>query len=223
MFNIAMQHCQGYWKGGEMNNKGSAGIMAIPLLTSFLLIGATASSVVFEGSDDIAMDAEQAMNDVLDEITTYLKIDDAIGKYYTTNGVRRVEKIVILVKQFIQSTINMSEVTIKICNNDDVILLRYSGHAVEGRSGAVFKHQVWDKTNHNFSLIVLVDKDRSLLDYNIMNKDKTFIAINLPENFAMNGGESISVSIIPDKGITSSIVLETPSFHSSNVLSFRDI
>ena len=59
-----------------MNNRGSVGIAAIPLLTSFLLISATASSVMFEGADDIAKDAEQIVNDVLDEITTYLKIDD---------------------------------------------------------------------------------------------------------------------------------------------------
>ncbi len=209
--------------GGEMNNKGSAGITAIPLLSSFLLVGATVSSVMFEGSDNMAKDAEQIVNDIMDEITTYLKIDDVIGKYYNTDGSRRIEKIVILVKQLIPNNINMSEMTIKISNNNDVMLLDYSGHAVESNSEALFEHQVWETTNNTFSLIVTRDNDRSLLDYNIMNEDATFIAIKLTDRFAMKKDESITVSIIPAKGIVRSVVLETPSFHSSNILSFSEV
>jgi archaellin len=208
--------------GGEMNNKGSVGITAIPLFSSVFLIGATVSTVMFEGTDDMTNDAEKILNDVIDEITTYLKIDDIIGKYYNTNGNRRVEKIVILVKQLFQNAINMSEMTIKISNNNDIILLGYSGHAVESNSEALFEDQVWGETNNAFSLIVTQDNDRSLLDYNIMNKDTAFIAIKLPEQLAMKNDESIIISLIPAKGIIRSIVFETPSFHSSNILSFRE-
>ena len=206
-----------------MNNIGNVGVTAIPLLTSFLLIGATTSSVIFDGTDSIALDAEQTVKDTIDEITTYLKIEDAIGKYYTTNGVRSVEKIVILIKQFIRNEINISEVKIKICNNNDVILLDYSGFAVESNSKATFENQVWDSTNNAYSLIVILDKDRSLLDYNIMNGDIAFIAIRLPDQFAMKNSDSITISIMPSKGITSSITLETPSVHISNIISFGKI
>ena len=205
-----------------MNNKGSTGIVSITILTSLLLTGA-ATSVMFDGTDDLSNDAKQIVNEVLDEITTYLKIDDVVGKYYINDGVRRVEKIVILVEQFIQSNIDISELNIKLSNNNDIILLKYSGHAYEIKTEAIFEHQIWDKTDHNFSLIVLNDKDKSLLDHGVMNKDKTFIAIKLPEDFAMNGGDSISLSLIPNKGTTRSIVLETPSFHSSNIISFMMI
>ncbi|UCH72104.1 MAG: hypothetical protein JSW62_00720 [Thermoplasmatales archaeon] len=202
-----------------MNNWGSTGIAAMPILISFLLIGGASSLVVFEGSDEMSEDADRIINDVIDEITTYLKIDDIVGKYYNTHGIRRVEKIVILVKQFIQNTINISELTIKICNNNDVILLNYSGHAVESTS-SLFEHKVWEKTNDAFSLIVVLDRDRSLLDYNIMNEDTVFIAINLPDQFTMKDRDSITISIIPAKGIISTAVLETPSFHLSNIISF---
>jgi archaellin len=173
--------------------------------------------------DDIALDAEQTLKDTIDEITTYLKIEEAIGKYYTTNGIRRVEKIVIFIKQFIPNEINMSEVKIKICNNNDVILLDYSGFAVESNSKATFENQVWDLTNNTYSLIVIHDKDRSLLDYNVMNGDIALIAIRLPDQFAMGNSDSITVSIMPSKGITSSIILETPSVHISNIISFGRI
>jgi len=184
------------------------------------LIGASASTIMIEDTDSIALDAKQTLNDTINEITTYLKIEDVIGKYYVTNGVRSVEKIVIYIKQFFRNTINMSEVTIKISNNNDVILLDYSGHAVESNSKAVFEHQVWETTNNAFSLIVIFDKDRSLLDYNIMNEDTAFIAIKLPDQFVMEKDDTITISIIPAKGIIRSIVLETPSFHSSNIISF---
>ena len=206
-----------------MNNIGSAGIATISLLTSFLVIGATTSSVMFGASDDLGIDAGEIANDALNEITTYLKIDDVIGKYYTSNGIREVEKIVILVKPFTRNTINMSELTIKICNNNNVMLLDYSGSAVESNSGALFEHQVWETSNNTFSLIVTLDKDRSLLDYGIMNEDITFIAVKLPDQFAMGNRESITISIIPAKGITSSVFLETPSFHSSNIISFWEM
>ena len=157
------------------------------------------------------------------EITTYIKIDDILGKYYTNNGVQKVERIVILVKQFIESTIDFSEVTIKLSNKEDVAILTYSGHADKSGSDPIFENQVWENTDNAFSLIVIIDKDKSLLDYGIMNEDTAFIAIRLPARFAMKDDKSITVSLIPSQGITRSIVLETPSFHTSNVISFEEV
>lgn len=207
----------------KMDDIGNVGISTSIVLISLLLVSAASSSIIMEIPDDLAGESKQILDGVIDEITTYLKIEDVIGKYYTTNGIRSVEKIVILVKQLIQSTINMSEVMIKICNNNDVILLGYNGYAAESNSGAVFEHQIWAMIDNNFGLIVILDNDRSLLDYGTMNQDKAFIAIKLPNNFAIEDGKSISISIIPTKGITSSIVLETPSFHSSDVISFGKV
>lgn len=205
-----------------MNNKGNVGVSTIPILTIFMLVGAT-SSVMFEDSNDLSKDAEKIVNDAIKEITTYLKIDDVIGKYFKTNGTHRVEKIVLLVKPLVQTTINISELTIKIYNNNDLKVFHYSGYTAECNSKAVFEHQLWKKTNHSFSLIVILDKDRSLLDYNIMNEDTAFIAIKLPERFTMRNDESITISIIPARGITRTIVLKTPSVHTSNIISFKEV
>jgi len=207
-----------------MNNKGNFGISTIPVLTSLLLVGAGTSSVMFGDTDNLAKDAEKIVNEVMEEITTYLKIDEALGKYYCANGICNVEKIVLCVKPLIRSTIDMSELTIKLCNNDDVMVLNYNGHAVENDpSETVFENTIWDETDNAFSLIVMIDKDKSLVDYGIMNEDTAFIAIRLPDTFTLNDDESITVSIIPSKGVTRSIVLETPSFHTSNIISFGEM
>ena len=207
-----------------MNNKGNMGVSTISVLVSFLIAGATTSSVILKSSDTTSGDVGQIVNDALEKITTYLEINDAIGKYDVTDGVRSVEKIVLLVKPLVSTNINMSEVMIKISNDNDVLLLSYSGYAVERSSAeTIFENQVWDKTDNAFSLIVLIDKDNSLLTYGFMNDDTAFIAIKLPGGFAMNNDESITVSIIPARGTTTSVVLETPSFHTANIISFTEI
>jgi archaellin len=207
-----------------MNNKGNMGISTISVLVSFLIAGATTSSVVLKNSDNISGDVGQIVNDALDKITTYIEIKDAIGKYDVTNGIRSVEKIVLLVKPLVSTNINMSEVMIKISNDNDVLLLSYSGYAVERSSAeTIFENQVWDKTDNAFGLIVLIDKDNSLLTYGVMNDDTAFIAIKLPSGFAMTNDESLMISIIPARGTTTSVVLETPSFHTANIISFAEI
>lgn len=203
-----------------MNNWGTTGTMTMTLLSIFLMTGVS-SSVIFQSIDDLSSDAEKIANEVIDEITTYLKIDDVIGKYYTNNGVRRVERIVILVKQFIKNTVNMSDLTIKICSDKDVLLLGYSGHAEEYNSQTVFEHQIWEKTDNAFSLIAVIDTDKSLVNYSIMNGDLVFIAIKLPDGFTIGENKDVTVSLIPGKGIVSSVILEVPSFHSSDIISFR--
>ena len=199
-----------------------AGITGIALIASVLVAG-SASTVMVEDIDSMAQDAERILNEVLQEITTYIKIDDAIGKYYNTGENRRIEKIVLFVKQYVNTPINLSEIKIQLCNNEDIVLLKYSGQSFEIGSSIIFQHVVWETMDDNtFSILVTDDKDRSLLDYDTMN-EPVFIVIPLPEQFKMKNRESLTISIIPDNGITTSIYLETPLIHSKNVISFTQI
>ena len=64
----------------KMNNLGSTGITTIILLISSLLIGATVISVVTSGAGGDTTTSEEDMNkiinDVLNEVTTYIQIKD---------------------------------------------------------------------------------------------------------------------------------------------------
>lgn len=82
-----------------MNNWGGIGISAAILLTSFILISSTIASIITGGAMGTSEEnMGEILDDVLDEISTYLQIKDVMGKYYSTGGEQRIEKVVILIK-----------------------------------------------------------------------------------------------------------------------------
>ena len=207
-----------------MNSWGSTGITAAILLISFLLIGVTVASVITgETGVDVTTeeDLEQMLDDVLDEITTYIQIKDKIGKYYDTNDQLRIEKIAIMIKPLIKQDINMSELTIKLCNGNNVKILEYSGNAEYIESNPLFEHPMWgDITSNDYSFVVTLDKDRSLVDYDVLNGDMAYIIIKLSEDFTMVKGDSITVTLFPSSGLARTTILEAP-LPMSRVVSFE--
>lgn len=197
-----------------MNKWGSTGITSVILLISFILIAVTAASFMIGGAGTEEMseeDIEEILDDILDEITTYIQIKDKIGKYYTNNGEQRIEKIAILVKPLISNDINISELTIKMCDGNSVKILNYCGNAEFIGANSLFEHPLWNIiTDNNFGFIVTFDRDRSLVDYNTLNEDMAYVIIKLSDDFSMAKGESMAITLFPLSGITRTTTLEAP-------------
>jgi len=195
-----------------MNKLGSIGIATGVLLISLILITATAASVINNQTSGISEEnIEQMLDDVLNEITTYIQIKDKIGKYYTTNGETQIEKIAILIKPLISENIDISDLTIKLCNGEDIKILSYSGNSEFIGSQKLFNHQIWDKITYDtFGFIVLSDRDDSLDSYSVLNKDMAYMIIKLSEDFAISKGESIIVTFLPLSGTTITLELKAP-------------
>ncbi len=197
-----------------MNNRGGIGISAAILLISFILISITIASIITGGTTGTSEEnMEEILDDVLDEISTYLQIKDVMGKYYSTGGEQRIEKVVILIKPLISQDIDMSELTIKLCDGNTVKMLGYSGNAEFIESNSLFEHPVWNNiTDSNFGFVVIHDKDRSLVDYDAINDntDMAYIIINLSEEFSMAKGETMDVTLFPSAGIKKTITLDAP-------------
>ena len=197
-----------------------AGLTGMVLIASFLVAGST-SNIMLEDVDRLNQEMETIANDVLEEIMNYLKIEDVVGKYYYNGTVKRVEKIVLTVKQYINNPINISELKIEVSNDEDVIIKNFYGKSFKIDSYTLFQHIAWESLKNNtFGVLVTGDKDRSILDHNIMNDEPIYILIPLPEQFKMGNKESMSISIIPNNGIATSTYIETPSFHTKNIISF---
>lgn len=201
-----------------MNKTGSMAITGATLLITAILFGIIAVSVLSSPSgsnseEDMIELYNQVVEESIDEITTYLKITDKLGKYYGEPRHQRIEKIAIMIKPLVTINVDISELTIKICNGNRVKILTFNGITEKIGSQSLFGHSLWDKIDEkNFSFLVTFDKDNSLIEHNTINKnsDMGYIIIKLPKDFYMKKGDSLVVTLFPETGITRTTVLEAP-------------
>jgi archaellin len=199
----------------QTNNTGSLGISAVILMISFILIAITTLSVLSEETNDNLSEEEiqQMLEEAIDPITKYIQIQDQVGKYYGEPHHQKIQKIAIMIKPLISDEIELSELTIKLNNGNNLIILSYKGDAAFRDTNDLFEHQIWDNlTENNFGIIATHDKDNSITDYNTINKntDMAYIIIKLPENFYMKKGDTLTVTLFPSSGIQRTTILEAP-------------
>lgn len=201
-----------------MNKTGSMAITGAILLITAILFGIIAVSVLSSPSssnseEDMIELYNQVVEESIDEITTYLKITDKLGKYHGEPRHQRIEKIAIMIKPLVTINVDISELTIKICNGNTVKILTFNGITEKIGSQSLFGHSLWDKIDEkNFSFVVTHDKDKSVIEHNTINKnsDMGYIIIRLPKDFYMKKGDSLVVTLFPETGITRTTVLEAP-------------
>lgn len=207
-----------------MNNKGNAVTSTIPILVSMLVAGAASSTMMTQDAGDLSDQLQQTVQDSLDTITTHLNIKDALGKYTDNTQGRHIEKIMLLLQPLIETNIDISKITIKLTNTHDTTLISYSGQtAYHDSSAPLFENTLWEQTKNSFSVLALIDDDDSITTYDIMNDDTAFVLINLPPTFSITKDQSLAVSIIPERGITTSIILEIDGFQESTIIDFCQI
>lgn len=196
----------------KINSLGSTSIAAVILLISLLLVGATVASVISSGTEPVSeSEVQEMLDDVLNELTTYLQIKDKIGKFSTVNGQLQLQQIVLLLSPLIAQDIDVTELTIKLCDGDAVYILNYSGQAAFIGSHGLFGHPLWNSFNAtHFGFLAIHDTDRSLVDFDILNKDLVYVLIKLPEELALKKRESITITLFPLSGIVRTVVLEAP-------------
>ena len=197
-----------------MNNQGATGIATAILLISFILIGATAASVIMGDSGNNSKENyEEILEETLDEISTYIQIKDVLGKYNSTTEKQHIQKIAILIKPLFSIDIDASELMIKLNNGKQIKMLYYNKQAEFISSNSLFEHPIWNTmTDINFGFIVILDTDQSIIDYDTINDntDMTYITIKLPNDFTMQKGDTLELTLFPSTGITKTINLKAP-------------
>jgi len=196
-----------------MNNWGSSGIVSAVIVIGFLISAVVVASVITGETQGITTEQspEEVTNQVLDEITTYLQIKDQVGKFYSTYGEKKIEKIALLIKPLIAQDIDITGLTIKLSNGYDVKILNYSGKAELIGKNSLFEHNIWNEIDYDsYGFVVTVDKDRSLVDYNVINSDMAYVVIKLDQNFAIQQRGFLTVTLFPSSGIARTTTLEAP-------------
>jgi len=197
-----------------MNNQGATGIATAILLISFILIGATAASVIMgDSGNNPEENYEEILEEALDEISTYIQIKDALGKYNSTTEEQHIQKIAILIKPLFSIDIDASKLVIKLNNGKQIKMLYYNRQAEFISSNSLFEHPIWTTmTDTDFGFIVILDKDQSIIDYGTINDntDITYIIIKLPNDFTMKKGDTLELTLSPSTGVTKTINLKAP-------------
>ena len=201
-----------------MNRWGSTGVTALALLASLLIIGAGTSSVFLDESEGLSNEVQNTVNNVLQEITTYIDVKNIIGYFNNIDKDAQLKKLIILVKPLIETTINLSQLNIQISNGASIRVFSYNGTA-EKTSEDLFNNRVWNKISENeFGVIILTDEDNSIKNWQMINKDLVYLTLPIPSDLTIKPDSNIKISIIPNNGCIKTLEVEIPFLLSSNVV-----
>ncbi len=197
-----------------MNNQAQLGTIAGILLLVFILIGAVSASVIITDTPITSEeDLTNITNEIMDELCSYLQIKQIVGKYQTIQGQQRINKIAILVKPLVSQTIDLTHMTLELCDGNNYRILFFNGTVGSIRSQSLFEHPAWDNlTNETYGLLSTIDDDNSIISGHLMNEytDMAFIVFILPNNTAMTQDTQLVLTIRPSPGIGRTVTLEAP-------------
>lgn len=206
-----------------MSNTKILGITTAVILITIILTSLIAFTVIssqINDSTDETYDSlldlfKKTTDETIDDITTYLKITDKVGRYEGPAGNQKIQRIAIMIKPLISKEINISQITIKISNNEDIKILTYSNQPakISQEHNQIFNHPTWNNLSINtFSIIATHDKDQSITKHSCFNEntDMGYIIIKLPPEHHMKKGDTINLEILPSTGINKKIILEAP-------------
>ena len=195
-----------------MDSSGITGIAAAVLIASILIITGATATIILGSTNEGTDDYEQIVYETVEEISTYIQIKDVIGKYNLEED-KRIDQITILISPLVSTNIELSELTLKLDNKEDIQFLYYNGDAASINGYSLFEHPQWDNQSlEHYSALVLIDKDNSLEDFNIINDhtDSLYLTIKLPEAFQLQKNDVLGITLFPSTGIERQMEIEAP-------------
>lgn len=199
----------------KQTSQASTGLLPAILLIVFLLVAATATSVLTM-EETITIDEQelnQYINEAITEITTYLQIKDVFGQYSFQDETPRITKIAILISPMFSIQLNLSEIQLSLCDGEDLQVFYSDTKANEIQHYSLFKHPLWNNiTNNTFSFISTYDKDNSIVNCNYINdhSDMTYLIVKLSKQFTMKKNDELTITVTPPIGIKKTLFLEAP-------------
>lgn len=183
------------------------------IITMVILVG-IASTLTGETNESTTTetDYDQMVDDVINEISTYIQIKDQKGKFYKESKEYKIQKITLLVSPMISQDIDLSHLTLQIDNGEMVNILYYKESRKIG-TDSLFENIIWESLNgSNFGLISINDYDNSIEEYDSLNEnsDLAYLSFELPSNFYMEKYDKLKITLFPSTGIQRTIILKAP-------------
>ena len=200
-----------------MNRWGSVGISTFTFLGILLLLGVSASSILLGQSTETSEEFEDVADEVLNEISTYFMVKNVVGRFDCTDSNAELQRMVILTKPLIPTTVNLSEMYVQISDGNALISLSYNGSYSKAH-GDIFGNRIWNEIDENeFGIMILTDSDNSI-DAGYLNKDLVYLAIKIPLSLSVHPNDRIIVSLIPTQGYVENIEIITPFILTSSIV-----
>ncbi len=154
---------------------------------------------------------QQYVDDSLNDITRYLKIQDIYGLYGKQTPYH-LTKIAILATPLFHQEINLSTwiIQVQLANNLKIFSYNYTISALN--SSDLFSHQLWSQlSSHHFGIISIQDNDDSLIKYHSLSdpSDMIFFTINVSD-LLIHNGEEIQLFLTPEIGVKRSFTFKVP-------------
>jgi archaellin len=165
------------------------------------------------GSDFISgEDVGRFVDETMQDITSYISVTEVMGRFEGDDSLG-ISKIAFYVKPMFSQDIDISSLTMRIDEGDDLFFYQYDDDVQKLDSSGLFSYSLWDEVSEAmFGVIVVHDEDDSIEQYHVLNdrSDMIYIIVNVPYNHRLNSGESVDVTLLQTSGIQKTIALHVP-------------
>ncbi len=196
------------------NNLAATLSQSTILLVALLILGVTTVSVLTAQSQDMSeLELEQMVQETIDDLSTYITTEDAIGRYSRSMDPPRINRIGVMIQPLFSVDIDVSGLLVKINNGESMQIQYYSENVAALESYSFFDHPLWSELNDSsFGLLTIYDKDESITLYDTLNDhtDITYLIIQLPSAFNLYYGDELTITLIPTIGINREIRVKAP-------------
>lgn len=192
------------------HNTGSA-IPFLIIIIFILLINLTATSMITSNVSTSDKQVDEYLENVLDEITSYVKIKNVYGQYAQQKPYH-ISKIGILISPLFHDSINLSEWIIQLQTTETLSIYTFNNAAMKQEDHTIFTHPLWEKLSmSSFGIIGIIDKDDSLIHHYSLSdpSDLIFLVFNT-SNASISKGDHVSIVLTSGTSMKKTITFIAP-------------
>ncbi len=158
-------------------------------------------------------DLQEMIETVYDDVSSYMNIDDIIGKFHRVQQDRLIKQIAIQIHPQFSTNIKLSELMIELSNGNQIIFLYPNGYCADISNETLFNHGLWgDLGNSSFGILSIFDEDNSMKQSHLINQhsDRLFIIFNVPPSLKLQRGDTIKINLYPSTGVKKELDIKIP-------------
>jgi archaellin len=176
----------------------------------------TSASDTIQSQDELNLSEEEInelINAIYDEISTYISIDQILGRYNQSNENRYLNQLTIQIHSTFPKDIIISDIVVEVSDGKQIQFFSFNNKCDLIYNQSLFSNNVWkDLKANEFGILTIFDKDKSIVEQQIINhhSDRVILIFKLDEFFEIKNGDIITISLHPSFGTIRTLRIEIP-------------